>query len=131
MSSRCAASSSTVCGGSAGACARTSDFQSWRRPMVCSSGELDAGHLAERRDQARPVGPLLAEHAAPGLGDAVVAAPALPGLLDPPPLDPPALLEAVERGVERGERKAQAAAAAGLDQLADLVAVVALVLDDG
>src|SRR5204863_4841049 len=70
------------------------------------------------------------EDAPARLGDAIVAAAPLSCLLDPSPFDPAALLEAVERGVERRQGEAQAAAGAGLDQLGDRVTVAALVLDD-
>src|SRR4029077_12660966 len=63
-------------------------------------GVLHAGHLAERRDEPAPVFALIGEDAASGLGDAVVTAPALPGLLDPASLDPAAVFEAVEGRIE-------------------------------
>src|SRR5689334_20958171 len=112
MSSRCAANSSTACGASCAApvrraWARTSAFQSCGTFIVVSSpdsarlGVLDASDLPQRGDEAAPVGALLGEHPPSGLRDAVVAPPPLAGLLDPAPLDPAAILQPVERGVER------------------------------
>ena len=129
-----------------GGCAATRAFQSGvlshRTSFACRSftsltalscadavRRIHAGHLAERRDEPAPVFALFRQDRAAGLGDAVVAAPALAGLLDPASLDPAAVLEAVERGVERREREAEVAAGALFDQLRDLVAVVRFVLD--
>src|SRR3954453_9194412 len=139
MSSRCAASSSIVCDGRsrapfAAAWRFTRVFQScrgvMRSPLRRSSGVLHDGELSERGDEPRPVGALLGEHLPAGLGDAVVAAAALAGLLDPAALDPAAVLEPVEGRVEGGEREAQPAIGPLLDQLRDLVPVVALVFDN-
>ena len=74
-------------------------------------------------DEVLPAAALRGEDLAPDRRQPVVAAAALAGLLDPLPLDPAALLEAVEERVERGDVVAQRAAGARLDQLADLVAV--------
>src|SRR5687767_4511441 len=98
MSSMCAASSSIACCARWAAlvrraCASTSAGQSWRGVMSGLLGVLHAGHLAERGDEAAPVGALIREHAPAGLGDAVIAAAALAGFLDPPRLDPAAILE--------------------------------------
>src|SRR5688500_1199761 len=90
-----------------------------------------ARDLAEGGDESAPVVALFGEYAAAGVGNAVVAPPALSGLLDPAAFDPAAILEPVQRGVERGEGEAQAAAGPFGDQPGDLVAVVMLVLDDG
>ncbi len=54
----------------------------------------------------------------------------LPGLFDPPGLEPAAILEPVERRVERGEREPEAAAGPLFDQFRDLVPVVAVVFHD-
>src|SRR5262245_39508526 len=139
MSSRCAASSSTACPGRlpapvSRACLRMSARKSGFGVMSMSRKEsrvLHPGELAERGDEAGPVGALLGEDAPAGLGDAVVTAAALARLLDPAPLDPAAILHAVERRVERGEREPEAAIRALLDEPRDLVPVMALVLDEG
>src|SRR6187431_380124 len=92
---------------------------------------LHARDLPERHQEAAPVGALIREHPAARFRDAVVAAPALAGFLDPAPFDPAAFLEPVQRRVERREREAQAAAGPLFDQLGDFIAVVALVVHDG
>src|SRR6476660_3368411 len=107
------------------------DCQVGQRPRGCRSRVLDPGELAERCDEAAPVGPLLVEHLAAGLGDPVVAAPAQAGFLDPAAADPAAIFHAVERRVERGQCEAQGATGSFLEQSRDLVAVMALALDDG
>src|SRR5690242_15278302 len=114
MSSRCAASSWIVWSGRlsapvARACARTSAVQSCVGAVMRNlpSGEADACDLPEGGDEPRPVGALIREYFAAGLGDAVIAAPPLAGAFDPAPADPPAIFQAVQRGVERGEREAE------------------------
>src|SRR3970040_2660897 len=107
MSSRCAASSSSVCVARllmpvSRAWRTTSVFQSlWvmaespqrafslALPGTRASGlrVLHAGDVAQRRDELRPVGALCREHAAAGLSNAVVAATALARFLDPPGAD--------------------------------------------
>ena len=149
MSSRCAASSSTVCAGRsaapvARACRRTSAFQSRLPAMMCLSSSGIG--LQRRRPQDAKRTPATCPSAStnrrqsarcsastfrPGFGDAVIAAPPLAGLFDPSPLDPPALFHAVERRVERGQREAEVAVRSLLDQLRNLVAVMPLVLDHG
>src|SRR5262249_52307748 len=84
----------------------------------------------EGGDEALPVGALLGKHFPARLGDPIVAAASLPRLLDPPSLDPAAILHAVERRVQGRQREPDAAARSLLDQLADLVPVVAFVLDE-
>src|SRR5262245_53655106 len=97
---------------------------------AASGGEAHAGHLTQRLDESPPVGTLLGQHFPSRFGDPVVAPPALAGFLDPSPLDPPALLHAIERGVERGQREAEIATGSLLDQLRNLVAVMPVVFDD-
>jgi len=92
---------------------------------------LHTRHLGECGNEPAPVLALRREHRAPGLGDAVVAATALPGLLDPSPLDERALLEAVERGVKRGHRETHRATRAKLDLAADFVAVMIGLVHEG
>ena len=69
------------------------------------SGVADAGHLAERGDEARPIRALAGQHLRAGVGDPVVAPSPLARLLDPPPADPAPRFHSVERGVERGQRE--------------------------
>ena len=59
------------------------------------------------------------------VGNPVVAAPSLAGLLDPAPAQPAAILEPVQRCVERGERELHRPVGPRLDLPRDLVAVEA------
>src|SRR5262245_65678303 len=70
------------------------------------------------------------EHLLAGGGQAIVAAAALPAFLDPAPLNPAARLEAIEQRVERGDAEFEDAARARFDQLAEVVAVPRLILDE-
>src|ERR687883_1594761 len=83
----------------------------------------------DRQHELAPRTALGREHLPPLAREAVVAAAPLAGLLHPPPLDPAAPLELVEERVERGHVEPEHAAGAGLDQLAQLVAVPRLVLE--
>jgi hypothetical protein len=67
---------------------------------------LEARNPIDRRDERPPPRALLREHFAPCRRQPVVPAAALPGLLDPAPVDPAAPLEPVEQGIER--RRAEA-----------------------
>src|SRR6185503_634206 len=52
-------------------------------------------------------------------------------LLHPAPLQPPPLLQPVEKGIERRDVEAQASVRARLDELADLVAVARTGFEQG
>src|SRR2546428_5495003 len=78
---------------------RTSAFQ-------CRSSRSRIAHSCEITNQLEELAPFLAlgrQHCPALVGDPVVAPPALARLLDPAALDPLALFEFVESGVERGE----------------------------
>src|SRR6185295_10378371 len=60
----------------------------------------------------------------------VVATPPLAGLLDPAAMDPAPLLEPVEQRIERRDAKLQDAVRARLDELAQVVPVPGLILDE-
>src|SRR6266850_5469625 len=83
-----------------------------------------------RLDERRPGALLPAEHLPPRGRQLVVAAAALRRLLDPATLDEPPRLEAIEKGIERGDVEAERAARPRLDELADLVAVAGALLDE-
>src|SRR4051812_33094943 len=131
MSSRCPASSSIMYRGRSAppvccACSRTRVVQSWRlfiRPPAL--GILDAGHLAERRHEPAPVLALIRKDAAARFGDPVITTAPRAGFLDPSPLDPAAILEPVQGRVQRREGEPEAAVRALLNQLRDLVTVMA------
>src|SRR5215217_1712366 len=86
------------------------------------SRELHTGHLAQSRNEVGPVFALPRKRRPAQWRDAVVAAPALAGFLDPAALQPPSLLEAVQRGIQGREREAEPSASPLVDQLRNLVA---------
>src|SRR6266705_3064571 len=88
------------------------------------------GDATDCGDELAPCIALRGEHLRALRREAVVPAAALAGLLDPPAVNPPALLEAIEHGVERGDAERENAARSGLDQLAEVVAMARLVLDE-
>src|SRR5262245_12448076 len=83
----------------------------------------------DRLDERLPGIPLGGQDAPAFPGQSIEAPPALARLLHPAPPDPAPLLQPVEEGIERGNVEAEAAPRAGLDQLADLVAVPGPALD--
>src|SRR5262245_42603042 len=99
------------------------------RRSALQLGMVDPRQQAHRLYERLPVIALPGEHAPAFGGEAVEAAAPLAGLLGPPALQPAALLEPVEQGIERRDVELEAAAGALLDQLADLVAVAGARLD--
>src|SRR6185295_16624422 len=104
------------CAPVARACSATSAFQSCRgfmappdsiRETRPRSGVLHAGDTSEGSDETAPVRALLVEDSAALISDAVIAAAARPGFLDPSAADPAAILHSIERRVERRQREAQ------------------------
>jgi hypothetical protein len=88
-----------------------------------SSRRFEAGHLHQRCDKARPVFALGREYPAAAFSDAVIAAAALTGPLDPSPADQAAFLEAIQRLVERRQRELQRPARAVFDVASNVLAV--------
>src|SRR5262245_31164762 len=82
------------------------------------------------RHELLPRVPLRREHAFSFGGNAVVATPALSRLFDPAPLDHAAFLEAIQERIERCGVERQNAGRARFDELAQLVAVSRLCLDE-
>lgn len=78
-----------------------------------------------------PSAPLGGEHAPAFFGQVVIAAAALAGLFNPTPVDPAALLDPIEHWIERGDAEFHGTGGALLDQLADVVTVAGLVLEQG
>src|SRR5262249_56797158 len=89
----------------------------------------NTGEIADQREELSPLAALGGEHVAAARGDAVIATAALVRTLNPPPLHQSALLELVERGVERGEVERQRAGGSFVDQLDQFVAVTRFVLE--
>src|SRR5688572_15002718 len=125
-SSRCWASSSTIPASSTGARRRAASLC---RSSSRHSGMLHPRDAVDCLRERGPGFPLGGEDFLAVGGKPVVAAAALARLFDPAALDPASLLQPVEQRVERGDMKAEHALGAGLDQLAQLVAVPRLVLD--
>src|SRR5258706_8661937 len=82
------------------------------------------------REERAPAPPLRGEHRLSFRGEAIETFAALTALLDPPALNETAALEAVERGVERGDVKLQGAAGSAVDQLRQLVAVAIALVEE-
>src|SRR5689334_14542473 len=90
---------------------------------------VDSRDPADRLGERTPRAALRFEDLRSRCGQGVVAAAALPGLLDPASLDPAAFLEAIQQRIERCHAELEDAVGLGLDQLAQVVAVARLVLE--
>src|SRR5262245_66570041 len=88
-----------------------------------------SGDAAERQDEFAPGVALRGQDVGADRRQPVIAAPPLPGFLDPAPEDPAALLEAIEQWIEGGDTEFQDAARSRLDELAEVVAVTGLILE--
>ena len=91
--------------------------------MAISSCMSDACHAIEGDEKRVPDTALAREHLASLAGDPVVAAPTLAAFLDPASGDQSAVLQAVERRVERRNVEVDRALRSLGDQPADFVAV--------
>src|ERR671924_659805 len=80
-------------------------------------------------DEGFPGLPLLGQYAASRGREPIEASSPLACLLDPAAFDPAAVLEAEQRGVERGKSERQLAARARLNQLANLISVAGTTLE--
>src|SRR5262245_14531328 len=112
-SSRCCESSSTISASRAGGSAT---FLKRARISGPQSGMFASCYQAHGFDERLPRLLLAREDAAAVRGQPVESPPSLAGLLDPCPLDPPALLEPVEQRIERVDVEHEAAGRARLDQ---------------
>src|SRR5262245_39408148 len=101
------------------------------RSSVVQSGMAETGDAVDGLDKGGPGLSLAFEHPDAGRGEPVKPAATLAGLLNPAPADPAPLLQPVEQGIERGHMETDHALGAGLDQLAELVAVAGLVFQQG
>src|SRR5688572_22615943 len=102
------------------------------RTNACQSriGVGGAHDGVDRLDVRLPRLALPREHTAAFRREAIEAALALAGFLDPSPFDPAAVLETEKRGIESRQREGEAAAGAGFDELADLVAMARAGFDE-
>src|SRR5262245_26552216 len=91
--------------------------------MAQAGRVLDAGH------ERAPARALSCERLSPAGRELVVAAAALPCLLDPAPEDQPAVLEPVEHGIQGRDVERYGAAGARLDSARDVVAVALAMLE--
>src|SRR5262245_65932523 len=80
-------------------------------------------HPCESGEKLLPGPSLRRENAFPGDGQLVIAPSPLPGLLDPLPLDPTALLHPIKQRIERGGVKLQNAIGSIPDESRDFVTV--------
>src|SRR5688572_16119922 len=94
------------------------------------SGMASAGDELHGPNERLPGVALAGEHATAFRGQGVETAPSFTGFLDPLSLQPSALLEAVQQGIERRDVKPHGAVRSLLDQLADLIAVARPRLQD-
>src|ERR1700748_447739 len=99
-----------------------------RSRMTCpQSGMFDSCDLTDDCDEIFPALLFRAEHLEALWREAIVAAPALLGLLHPESVNGAFLLQSMQQGVERGDVKLKSAAGAELDQLGNVVAMARLV----
>src|SRR6478736_2787972 len=103
----------------------------WACQSTVSSSVADPGHAVERDKEGVPHAALPRQGGAAGLRQAVVAAPPLAGLLHPASFDQAAILELVQRRVERRDMEIDRAVGSIGDQPADVVAVARLFFDQG
>src|SRR5579872_3077006 len=119
-SSACCASSSTISASRSGASFKGA---TWRRMAFFQSGIFHPGDAMDGLDERLPAFALPGQDLTALGGQTVVAAAALALFFHPASLNPAALFQAVEQGIERSGVKAEGARGALFDQLADFVAV--------
>src|SRR5262245_10811018 len=95
------------------------------------SGILDARNAIDGGHEFTPRPALRFEDAGARGREAVVAAAALAGLLDPAAVNPAAFFETVEQRIERRDAELEHAAGAQLDQLAEVITMPRLVFNEG
>src|SRR5690348_3986363 len=108
---------SASCAGRAPASGRCS------RTYARQSGMTTPENLVDRVAELFPRAALPLEDGLAFGRQAIEAAPAVAGLLDPAAGDEAAVLEPAQHGIQRSDAKRQPAAGLGLDELADLVAM--------
>src|SRR5687767_11931564 len=78
-------------------------------PLCRPSAPGEPGDTIQAEKERFPDAALAREHLPARRGEPIVAAPTLPRLLDPAPLDQPLFFEPVQRRIERGDVKADCA----------------------
>src|SRR5690242_3053783 len=99
------------------------------RIAAVHSGMFDSCDTAYRFDKLPPASALLLQNLLALPRKPVISPPSLICLFDPPPLNPAAILEAIEQWIERCYVEMQLAIRAALDKLPDVIPVARLVLD--
>src|SRR5262245_52517616 len=117
-SSRSSTISSTI---SRSRCGPRPSGASRRRTSDRHSGTFRSDNSIDGRDEGVPAAALLGENPPAGGGQAIAAPAAFAGSLDPAALNPAALLEPVEQGIERRDVEADGPARSLLDELGDVV----------
>src|SRR5687767_11454134 len=101
------------------------------RTSLCQSCMLGSRDPAYGLDERLPGLELRGEHAAAVGRDLVEPAPPLAGLLDPGSLDPTSFLKPIQQRIQRIDVERQEPAGADVDQLAELVTMAGLRLQQG
>src|SRR5262245_52480307 len=108
---------------------RPSGARRGRRSAV-QSGMVDPGDEAHGVNERLPGIALARQHPVPLGGQAVEPAPPLSRFLDPPAVQPAALLQSIQERVERRDVELELPGGLGLDLLADLVSMTGARFDD-
>src|SRR5579871_584616 len=101
------------------------------RMAASQSGIFDSSNVADSRYKRAPGGAPIGENLPSRGQDAVEAAAALACLFDPIAMNPTAILQPVQKRVQRGNAKTNRAFGAGFDQFRDFVTVAGLRFDEG
>src|SRR5574338_1341215 len=94
------------------------------------SGMFDPGDAADRFDELAPAIPLCGEHLLSFRSQTGVAPASLSCLLDPSPLNPSALFESIQQGIERCDIELERPTGSSLDEGPDVVPMPWLVLEE-
>jgi len=92
---------------------------------------VDSRDEAHRVDEGFPGLALAVEDAAALSGQTIEAAPSFAQLLYPPPLEPPAFFQPIQKRVERRDMEFQLPGRTRLNELANLVSMTRTWFDDG
>src|SRR5215831_435274 len=87
------------------------------------SGMFGSGNATDSRDKRLPGAAMRRQYFLAFGSQFVITPPPLPGLLHPSPFNPAALLQPIQKRIERSDGEAQLALRTRLDQFADVIAV--------